>query len=111
MVTLQPRNTFLRLNLEQVQMIADGLSKVKEEVEEHSLPLFTEEYDDIKQQLSSQGINMLEVNDAEPANDEEYLKAEALTTALFGMTRQVEGPLGIEMARKLIELQEILFGR
>ena len=111
MVSLQLQNIFLRLNMEQVQMIADGLSKVKEEVEEQSLPLFAEEYDNIKQQLSTQGINMLEVDNVESADDEEYLKAEALMMTLFGLARQVDGPQGTEMARNLIKLQEILFGR
>ena len=55
---LMPKNYFLRLNLEQVQHIVDGIAEKRTLVDPASLPLYDGEMNNVLHQLNDQGIQI-----------------------------------------------------
>lgn len=62
-VTLTPKVVLLRLDLEQVQHITDGLVKNREDIEPAYLGLYDGKVNDVLGQLSQQGIEIIPDND------------------------------------------------
>ena len=62
-VTLAPKTILLRLNLEQVQHITDGLEKNREDISPEYLGLYDGEVSDVLEQLQQQGIQVISEND------------------------------------------------
>lgn len=62
-VTLTPKVVLLRLDLEQVQHITDGLVKNREDIEPEYLGLYDGKVNDLLGQLRQQGIQVITEND------------------------------------------------
>lgn len=62
-VTLTPKVVLLRLDLEQVQHITDGLVKNREDIEPEYLGLYDGKVNDVLGQLRQQGIQVITEND------------------------------------------------
>lgn len=62
-VTLTPKVVLLRLDLEQVQHITDGLVKNREDIEPEYLGLYDGKVNDLLGQLRQQGIMVVSEND------------------------------------------------
>lgn len=61
-VTLTPKVVLLRLDLEQVQHITDGLVKNREDIEPEYLGLYDGKVNDLLGQLRQQGIQVITEN-------------------------------------------------
>lgn len=62
-VTLTPKVVLLRLDLEQVQHITDGLVKNREDIAPEYLGLYDGKVNDLLGQLRQQGIQVITEND------------------------------------------------
>ena len=77
MTTLQTKNYFLRVSLEQVQAIVDGLIENEVNIDESSMDIYDSNIEDIFDQFRSQGVDIVRPALA-PDEANEYQRASKL---------------------------------
>lgn len=101
-VLLQPKLYSLRLNLEQVQHVSDGLIENRRNIEERHIELYDSQVEDILDQFRGQGVEIYLPEENEiPEHEqlEEVRQFLALTRETLELAQEVYGALNIHQNR------------
>ena len=119
---LQAKTNHLRVNFEQIQYIADGLAKVRHDIQDDHLDTYDTQVDDMLTQLKHQGVEIeLGVDDvplsqqAEP-DQQELQKLKNIiqhTSHMLIESDKDENPVPLDVTKALMNMNYIytsLFG-
>ncbi len=108
---LQVRNIFVRLNLEQVQHIMDGIVAQRKNIDMDSVPTYDSEMNNFIEQLEQQGIIVQIPKEEEAIEDaDERQQAQTMIAELYGMAMSSPSDMKQPLFNKIQQLEHLLFG-